>query len=65
MNDDLPIDDPLAPLPDDELGDDDEVVIDPKKVPILDPEEDHESIEALADEEEEEIDADLDEGDSF
>ena len=48
--------------------DDDDAVVDPLlKVPpkIVDPEEDHESLDALADEEEEEIDADLDDGDSF
>lgn len=61
MNDDLPIDDPI--IEDDDELDEDEVA-GAKKAPI-DPEEDHDSIDALADAEEEEIDADLDETDSF
>lgn len=61
MNDDLPIDDPIVPDPD-ELEDDEDVVV--PAIPV-DPEEDHESLDALADEEEEEIDADLDDTDAF
>ncbi|MEK7194453.1 MAG: hypothetical protein AAB660_02080 [Patescibacteria group bacterium] len=64
MNDDNLTDDPLVPEDDVDELDDDGVII-PKKIPIIDPEEDHESLDALADEEEEEIDSDQDEVDSF
>jgi hypothetical protein len=63
---DDPQDDPLAPLPleDDELEDDDGVILDPKKILPIDPEEDHESADAMADEEDED-DMDLDEDEEF
>ncbi len=66
MNDDNLTDDPLVPEDDVDDLDDDGVII-PKKIPIIDPEEDHESLDALADEEEDEdeIDLDQDEADSF
>lgn len=54
-------DDVIVPDPDED-GEVDPLL---KKVPPVDPEEDHESLDALADEEEEEVDADLDESDSF
>ena len=56
MTDDLLPDD----LKDDELDGDDPIA------PSLDPEDDHESLEALAEEEDEdEVDMDEEEGDSF